>query len=354
MNMDADEWLIVAGAAFVAARIGFGFALLARGYWTATPAAPIGVGKMGVAPFIVAPIFTALGCGAIGLGLASLLSDGPRPDHRSLVYGFSAAGGIVFGMIFELLFTIRLYKFSMWLSQFRAPRLREQLQSGDPAVRLQAAKGLSRLGAHSRVAWNELLAALRDESAEVRTACARTLLYMHFEKRPAEDLDAAAAIRSALTDPDFRVRTAAAGTLIQFHAISPTDALPPLVEGLTQGDDETVISAMRGLSLLGVDAAPAGPALRDQILRPREDLSSHLPYLESNFEIFLKMGAAAVPLLMEILEGGNLDAKNCALGTLGKLGEPAREAIPAIRKIAGRPSRIRDTAKRALRRLGAS
>ncbi|HEV3438235.1 MAG TPA: hypothetical protein VG122_12800 [Gemmata sp.] len=192
--------------------------------------------------------------------------------------------------------------------------------------------------------------ALRDESADVRATCARAIVFANPKPPSAEDRDTPSAARVALTNRDFRVRAAAAAILLQFRVASPEEVLPALIEGLVQGDDQTALVALAGLTLLGPDAAPACHALRDAFfMRPA--------IMSGGFAIFQAIGAPAVPMLIEILERGDfgrLDfgVKLLAINTLGNIGEPARAALHALRKLALQDPKVKGSVARTIRKLG--
>jgi len=98
------------------------------------------------------------------------------------------------------------------------------------------------------------------------------------------------------------------------------------------------------LERLGPEAAPALPAFREAILK-RD------PAVVGAIKALGAIGAPAMPLLIEILENGDLAAKWEAASILGSLGEPARPALPALRKLA-KNSSSGYAAKKAIRKIG--
>ncbi len=347
-ELENDEWVAAIAVACLVLRVFCGIARVVWGYVIDVPPSPLG-GGIGIGIFLL--FLTPVAVAAMTVALVSIATGGPRQNIREVVYGFTIAVGFILGIMLEVhIISSRLYKFSLWLASFQVPRHREQLQSGNSTDRLDAAERLARVGTYARSAWDELLVALRDESADVRAVCARTIVFANPKPPPAEDRDTPSAARVALTDPDFRVRAAAAAILLQFRVASQGEVLPALIEGLTQGDDQTAFVVLEGLTLLGPDAAPACPAMKDAIFkRPA--------IMGGGFAIFQAVGAPAVPMLIEILEWGDFGKldfgmKLVAIDTLGKIGEPARTALPVLRKLALRDPKLKGSVAKTIRKLG--
>jgi len=347
-ELENDEWVVAIAVVWLVLRVLYGISRVVWGYIFDIPASPFG-GGMGIGIFLL--FLTPVAVAAMAIALASITTCGPRQNLRVVVYSVAGAVGFILGIMLEVhIISNWLYKFSLWLASFQVPRYREQLQSGNSTDRLDAAERLTRVGTYARSAWDELLVALRDESADVRAVCARTIVFANPKPPPAEDRDTPIAARTALTDPDFRVRAAAAAILLQFRVASPGEVLPAFIEGLTQGDDQTAFVALAGLTLLGPDAAPACPAMRDAILkRPA--------IMGGGFAIFQAIGAPAVPMLIEILgrgDFGGLDfgMKLVAIDTLGKIGEPARAALPVLRMLALQDPTLKGSVAKTIRKLG--
>lgn len=69
----------------------------------------------------------------------------------------------------------------------------------------------------------------------------------------------------------------------------------------------------------------------------------------------VKIGAPAVPKLIEALDSDDINVRLMALNTLGLIGPDAKDAIPAIRKALEDPdASVQNRAKDALEKLGAS
>jgi HEAT repeat protein len=281
------------------------------------------------------------------VAIVSVATDWPAAGARLVAYGATAIVGFFLGVMFDFAVEIRLWRVSDWLMSLRVPQYRERLLHGDPAVRQGAAEQLARLGPYARPARPELLAAVRaDESADVRAAAIQAV-WLSTPVPPAdEDADLPREARPALADADPRVRTVAAAILVGFDAARPDEVLPALCDGLKCDDLNTGGCAVVTLEKLGPAAEPAVGALKEAALRP-ENPNSGAP------DALGKIGAPAVPALVEILERGDRFCKWSAADALAEMGEPARAALPALRKVAGDPDdMVQSAARNAIRKLG--
>ncbi len=345
LQLQNDEWLLVTGVACLILRVLHALLRVLWCFLTDSQIFSLEMGRVQTALIVIMPLFTMIGWVIISIALVSIYSNGPAQNFRDGTYGTAGIVGLIIGVIFETLFTIRMMKLSFWLAGFRLPRYRELLQSGNPDERFFAAQRLQCIGAYARPARNELLIALHDESADVRAACARAILYSNSLSTNDDDRDTPAAARVGLNDSDFRVRAAAAAILVQFHAATPEEVLPVFIEALKHGDKDTVVATVMGLDSLGADAEPACETLKEEILKRAEELYSA-------FTILQRIGAPAVPALISILDEGDYNLKFNAIDSLRKIGPPARDALPALNKIARDSFHLRFPAKRAIRKIG--
>jgi hypothetical protein len=343
LRLENDEWLAVMGVSCLVLRLLFG---IAQAVWCCKndlSPSPM-MGGIGI---LLLPNLTGIAVAATAVALFSILigTGGLKQEFRVAVYTVLGTFGFFLGIVLEGNISFRLFKFSLWLGSFRVPRYREQLQSGNPAEKLAAAERLERLGPSARSASAELLLALHDESADVRAASLRALLSITPVPEPEKDREILSAARTALNDPDFRVHTAATALLSEARAIPWAEALPKFIDGLLRGDDPTVIVALRGLTLLGPDAASACQLVRDTILQRPATIAWGFSALQA-------IGTDAVPVLIEFLERGDFNSKCYAIAFVGDMGEPARAALPALRKIARDSSNLKVVATKAIRKLG--
>lgn len=361
LDLENDEWLALIGMTCLLLRVFYGIGRVVWLYANDSPPPQI-LGFMKVNLFL--PFLTFAAVSMMSIALISMVSGGLAKEFRIVAYCMAGGIGFSLGVMLEARISIRLYKFSLWLHSYRIPRYREQLQSGNSTERLAAAERLAKLGPYSRLAWDELVVALRDESADVRAVSGRAMVNANPKPPLSENRDASSKFQTALTDPDYRVRTAAAAILVQFQAVSPSEVLPVLIEGLKQGDKQTAIVAHTGLSLLGPDAAPACEVVRDVILQrqgivtdgsavlTQQEIIKHDVETGSFITILQSIGAPSVPALIEIIERGSLSLKYMAIHALGHIGEPARAALPLLRKIARERSILGTITRRTIRKLG--
>ena len=162
---------------------------------------------------------------------------------------------------------------------------------------------------------------------------------------PDDDEAVPKAARSLLADPALPVRVYAAAILVA-NRTPATELLPVFIDGLKCEDVNVSGLACRALGQIGPAAEPAIPALSEMAFIPDTEYSEAVDTLQ-------KIGAPAVPVLVEVLDRGNSSVKWQAVKALGDMGEPARAALPALRKLAiQRITLVSDAAKKAIKKLG--
>lgn len=339
IELSRSEWAGLVAVAYIVLRILYSVGRVL--WWYATDARRV------VAPQPFLSFLTAVAVAVMAVALVSVLTDWPA--RGVAVAGYAAAGfaGFFLGLMFDLVLDVRMWAVSNWLTAFRVPQYRERLLHGDGAVRLAAVQRLAGLGLYATPARPELLAAMRgDESADVRSEAAQAVLYSLADPLPEDDVETPREARAALADADPRVRTTAAAILVTFRAIPPAGVIPVLCAGLASENEDAAGIAARALEKLGPDAEPAIDALRASALRP-ERPNAFAPAALG------KIGAPAVPALIEILERGDETCRWCAADALGDMGELARPALPALRKVAeGKDDTLAHTVKRAIKKIG--
>ena len=141
------------------------------------------------------------------------------------------------------------------------------------------------------------------------------------------------------------MRVYAAAILIAYNS-PPAEFLPVLCDGLKCKDVNVSGLASRGIGKIGPAAEAAIPALRDAVFMAEEPNHEAVDALG-------KIGAPALPVLIEVLERGDSMAKWTAARALADMGEPARAALPALRKVANQPdSFAASAATKAIEKLG--
>jgi HEAT repeat protein len=172
------------------------------------------------------------------------------------------------------------------------PYLKDHLDATDPGVRVRAARGLGVVGPGAREAVPALAARLADPAAGVRAAAAEALGQIGPEARATVP-----GLTTCLADRARRVREAAA----------------------------------EALGRIGSDAAPAVPAMiallgrKDTPYESRNDIPRHVG----------RIGASAVPSLIEALGDADPKIVKGAVEALGEIGAPAAAAIPHFERLLG-------------------
>ena len=144
------------------------------------------------------------------------------------------------------------------------PHFQMLLRAEDAGQRAGAAATISRMGSHAAAAVPDLIEAVKDESAEVRTQAALAL-WASGVKEPA----LLTTLQALLHDGEERVRLVAAGALADYRAATPAEVLPVLMAGLMHPEDQFAGDIAAGrLGWLGLEAVPAAPALRAALFEP--------------------------------------------------------------------------------------
>jgi len=335
-GLEKDEFAALAAATLLAARV---LCSVGKVLWWYAADAPR-VAKL----HPLTPFLTGVAVALLAVALLSIATGWPLRGVRLVAYAAAALGGFVLGIVFDFTLDFRLYEISDRLMARRVPRYREQLLYGDSDSRIHAARQLASLGARTIPARPELLAAFKDESAEVRAAVARAVLYS-IPDPPDDDPELPKAARLLLADPDLTARVSAAAILVAYGAPA-AEVLPALCEGVKSADPNVGGDAASAIGRLGPAAESAIPALRESVLAQDSPNYSVLATLG-------KIGPAAVPVLVEVLERGDSTGKWMAANALAEMGEPARAALPALRKLTAHPDlTARAAAQTAIKKLG--
>jgi hypothetical protein len=238
-------------------------------------------------------------------------------------------------------------RLAAWLLARRLPRFQELLHSRDAREREKAARAMRHMFRHASPAAPDLIEALKDESAEVRS---QAVLAIYFSwatwSIPPNDLNLAAALRPLLRDPDPRARIVAAGMFVDLGVATAPEVLPALSEGIVHPDDQFADAIAAGsLGQLGPDAAPAMPALRAALFDRQP------PNIGAIF-VLAKLGEPGVPVLAEALTHPDPSVREWAASCLGEMDKVAVATLPALR-VAGRDrsERVRRAATIALKRI---
>jgi HEAT repeat protein len=191
------------------------------------------------------------------------------------------------------------------------PALTAALDDTDPEVRLEAVKSLGRLGPAAHAAVPALARAMTDRVPFVRRGVAATLGGMTPPTAVAIE-----ALMKGLVDPDAAVIDNSAHALL---ALGPP-VVPALVRALK--DPDVGLRQMAVLTLSG--------GIRFGRLGP--------------------IGPEAVTALIDTLGDVNADIRDEAARTLADLGPSAKEALPALQRVAANDpaEHVRRVARRAI------
>jgi hypothetical protein len=340
---DFDELALLVGGGYLALRVLGGLALV---FWRFIADSAL---AFHMRPWTSLLTSAAVGLVAVG-SLSSVVGGGLPPNISAVAYFATFFGGLMLGSTLDLFLTFQFYRLSHCLMALHVPKYREQLLHGEEQVRLGAANRLIALGASARAARPELLALFSDQSTELRAAAVHAVL-VGIPDPSDDDAEAPRAARARLTDPSLPVRVFAAAILAAYGARAE-EVLPVLCEGLECEDLAAHCMACSALGRLGAAAVPAIPALRARALKGEADLKGEVD-LKGALDVLIKMGEPAIPALIEVLDRGDSTDKWMAARALGELGEPARIALPALRKLSiQRMVLASAAAKKAIQKLG--
>lgn len=166
----------------------------------------------------------------------------------------------------------------------------------------------------------KMLTAKQEPSVENRAALARLLGSLKEDAAPA----LGALTSGAKEDESSKVRAAYLMAVSQIA--TPTEALPPFRQGLSDPDASVRLVAAARLRQLGKDAAPAAEDLAQAL----EDADPRVR--ESAAEALTQVGPAAVEPLIKHVDSKTAHTRQLAIACLGKLGSAAKPAISQIEK----------------------
>jgi hypothetical protein len=209
-----------------------------------------------------------------GYALVTFLWPESQFGWRRFVAWAAVVPGLLVGSAADFYVSLRKWTLMSWLLAFRLPHFQEQLRSSEANRRVQAAEAIARMGRRAALAMPDLMEAVKDESADVRSQAALALWSSH-----GDDPHLSARVHGLLYDSEARVRIAAAGTLVALGAAQVSEVLPALTEGLMQPDDQFADLAAVSLGRLGPAAASAVPTLRAALFDRHQPIYSALDAL---------------------------------------------------------------------------
>jgi HEAT repeat protein len=187
--------------------------------------------------------------------------------------------------------------------------LADSLADPEAEIRELAAAALSEFGAEAQIALPELIQATTDESPIVRRRAIRAIGFIG----PIAADDALPAVIAASEDPDEGVTLQAVATMGEFGPLAIT-GVPAMLAAMWTGD--------------GRKRAIAGVSLH-------------------------RVGAAAIPSLMQTLTHPSAGVRIKVANVLGKMGPSAAEARPSLEPLLNDPDQsVREAATEALKQIG--
>jgi hypothetical protein len=197
--------------------------------------------------------------------------------------------------------------------------LAKLLKDEDPSLRQSAAYALGTIAASPEVVRPILQEALNDPNPSVR----HFAFYSLGSIRPAHE-PTVTVVLGFWDDTDQQTRHEAIGSLERMHPL-PDAAIPKVIDSLK---DERRIAAARILIRLGQRAASAAPLLQRELSK-LPDGSDRCTMAEALWSVS-QDPKAPVSALVELLRSDSLLVRWEAVTVLGRIGPPARDAIPAI------------------------
>ncbi len=184
-------------------------------------------------------------------------------------------------------------------------------------VRGHAAFALGRIGEPNGAIVPALIAALTDSKTEVRERAAEALGGMGSSAR-----EALPALASALKDDEASVAIRAC---LALSLIGDEGAAKPLLAAFQDKRSEVSVAASQAIWRLGPKADPVVLALLSLAQGPVEKTAPARNLLAS-------LGPHIVPVLVEALSNDQAARREAAADALGRMGPPARTAVPALLK----------------------
>ena len=211
------------------------------------------------------------------------------------------------------------------------------LQDKELAVRRAAAQALSGFGADAGEVVPALIDAMGDEDDAVSSAAAVAVQLAG--KASVEPL------RKALGREEAKIRSTAAYLLGAIGEAAKA-ALPDLERLLEDKDEKVRRMSARSFALLGGRSALAARILCEPLGTGR-DMGL------DDVSLIATQGKVALPFLLDKLSQGGPEAKVAACAALGRIGQEARDLVPALGKaLVDDVQGVRTAAARALGAIG--
>jgi HEAT repeat protein len=215
--------------------------------------------------------------------------------------------------------------------------------SKDKGERMAAAQALGSIASKAPAAVPTVVVPLgkmlKDDSAHVRRNASESLSLVGPNVK-----DAVPALGDALKDGDAIVRKNAMKALLNAGP-EAVAALPALIKVLDEGDRDLRPNALKVIGQCNAEPTDVLPAIKKGL--------GDRSLAKDAVNMAVKIGEPAVPMLIEVLEGTDVNANNHAAKALIRLGPKAKSAVPALSKaLYDKDGTLRGNAADALAAIG--
>jgi HEAT repeat protein len=255
-------------------------------------------------------------------GLADALKD--KAQHQRVAVALVRLGPVAVGPLREALLEDKGGDAAAYFLGSIGPRAADAVpdliavlerSSSSTTLRSQAVFALGRIGEPSEAIVPALIAALKDSKKEVRE---QSVIALGWIGSPTQEV--VSALTVALKDKETIIAIKACRVL---SLLGSSEAAPPLLAVFQDDRPEVAIEAGRALWRLGPKAAPIVPALLSAAQGPI-DKSAPVRELLASF------GVDVVPELEKELRANEATRREAAADVLGRIGPPARAAVPGL------------------------
>jgi len=200
------------------------------------------------------------------------------------------------------------------------PILIEALSSRNSHVQRFAAMGIGKLGPPATDAVPHLHKMLNDADAGVRVAVAEAL--WRIDRNTTDTLPVLKIVLARGGFPAYW-----AGEVVRQFGVDAKPLLPVLIQSTRSDICYVRSSAVKAIANCGTEAASAMPRLKE--LLKDDDVETRASAAAAMWKI--QKDESAIPFLIKELESDNC-GKSGVIEAIGMIGEPAKHAIPSIRK----------------------
>ncbi|HEY7331176.1 MAG TPA: HEAT repeat domain-containing protein [Gemmataceae bacterium] len=268
-----------------------------------------------------AAVLVRLGASA-ARGLATALKDKAQPQRVAVA--LVRLGPVAVGPLREALLEEKGGEAAAYILGLIGPRAADavpdliaavQRASSSTALRGQAVFALGRIGEPSEAIVPALITALKDSKKEVRE---QAVIALGWIGSPTHEV--VSALTAALNDKETIIAIKVCRVL---SLLGSSEATPDLLTVLQSDRHEVAVEAGRALWRLGPKAAPIVPMLLSAAQGPIDKAAPARDLLAS-------FGPDVVPDLVKQLRANEAARREAAADVLGRIGPPARAAVPDL------------------------